>query len=192
MTDMIDGKEPEATDEFIREYAKKTEFDWFTHRCRMMNARYELPVGFSPTLEVGEPVHERLAKFKRILLKEVEEIDQIILKAEAFETGNTYQEPTGGKTRLIDKMELLTDIADLLVDLQVYEVSEMVKFGLPNKQLQDIVMDSNESKLMPDGSVLKDADGKFLKGPAYWKPEPAIRALLERRVAEVNEFNEKF
>lgn len=40
-------------------------------------------------------------------------------------------------------------------------------------------MDSNESKLGADGNPIYDANGKFLKGPNYWKPEPRIKALLE-------------
>lgn len=168
-----------------------TTFSHFEQRVRMMNYRYELPVGVGPTLDVGELASARLKKFRKILQAELDEVEQIILKAEAFETGNTYQEPEGGKTRLVDELEVLTDIADLMVDLQVYEVSEMVKFGLPLTALQDVVMDSNESKLMPDGSVMKDANGKFLKGPAYWKPEPAIRALLERRQVEFSKLDEK-
>jgi len=39
-------------------------------------------------------------------------------------------------------------------------------------------MDSNESKLGADGRPIYDANGKFLKGPNYWRPEPRIKALL--------------
>jgi predicted HAD superfamily Cof-like phosphohydrolase len=153
----------------------------FETRCVMMNQRYELPVATTPTLlALGELPSVRLAKLRRILQKELDEIEDVINKAVAFETGNTYQEPEGGKTRPMDELEVLTDIADLMVDLQVYQVSEMVKFGIPLVPIQNIVMDSNESKLDVDGRPLKDADGKFLKGPNYWKPEPAIRAYLER------------
>ena len=42
-------------------------------------------------------------------------------------------------------------------------------------------MDSNESKLGADGNPIYDGNGKFLKGPNYWKPEPKIKALLESR-----------
>ena len=41
-----------------------------------------------------------------------------------------------------------------------------------------IIMDSNASKLGADGKPIYDANGKFLKGPNYWKPEPKIRELL--------------
>lgn len=40
-------------------------------------------------------------------------------------------------------------------------------------------MDSNESKLGADGNPIYDANGKFLKGPNYWKPELRIKALLQ-------------
>ena len=39
-------------------------------------------------------------------------------------------------------------------------------------------MDSNESKLGADGNPIYDQNGKFLKGPSYWKPELKIRELL--------------
>ena len=41
------------------------------------------------------------------------------------------------------------------------------------------VMDSNESKLGADGRPIYDANGKFLKGPNYWRPEPGIKVLLQ-------------
>lgn len=43
-------------------------------------------------------------------------------------------------------------------------------------------MDSIESKLGADGKPIYDANGKFLKRPNYWKPEPDIRERLERRM----------
>lgn len=42
----------------------------------------------------------------------------------------------------------------------------------------DVIMDSNESKLGADGKPIYDENGKFLKGPNYWKPEPRIKTLL--------------
>ena len=51
----------------------------------------------------------------------------------------------------------------------------------PLEDVLDIIMDSNESKLGADGKPIYDANGKFLKGPNYWKPEPKIRALLNSR-----------
>ena len=104
-----------------------------------------------------------MAAFKDILMEEVHEIDEIIA---------AQQE---GK----DPLEVLTMLADLLGDIQVYCASEMAKFGLPLDQVLGIIMQSNFSKLGADGLPIYDERGKVMKGPGYWKPEPKIRALLE-------------
>jgi len=72
----------------------------------------------------------------------------------------------------------LVEIADLLGDIVVYCRSEALKYGIPLEGVLDIIMDSNESKLGADGLPIYNEDGKFLKGPNYWRPEPMIRALL--------------
>jgi predicted HAD superfamily Cof-like phosphohydrolase len=77
-----------------------------------------------------------------------------------------------------DKLDIAVAIADLLGDVIVYCRSEALKYGIPLEQVLDIIMDSNESKLGADGNPIYDANGKFLKGPNYWKPEPKIRELL--------------
>jgi len=69
-------------------------------------------------------------------------------------------------------------IADLLADIIVYCQSEAVRYGIPLEEVLQIVMDSNETKLGADGKSIKDSDGKFLKGPNFVPPEPAIRKLL--------------
>ena len=83
----------------------------------------------------------------------------------------------------------LTKFKATLMD-EVHEIDEIVALaqkGVPPADilvamadlLGDIIMDSNESKLGADGKPIYDANGKFLKGPGYWKPEPKIKALLE-------------
>jgi hypothetical protein len=37
----------------------------------------------------------------------------------------------------------------------------------------------NECKLDENGNPIYDSNGKFLKGPNYWKPKPKIMALLK-------------
>jgi predicted HAD superfamily Cof-like phosphohydrolase len=71
-------------------------------------------------------------------------------------------------------------IADVLGDIIVYCRSEALKYGLPLEDVLNVIMDSNESKLGADGKPIYDENGKFLKGPGYWKPEPKIRELLGR------------
>ena len=86
---------------------------------------------------------------------------------------------------LADAADIAVALADLLGDIMVYCRSEALKYGLPLEEVLDVIMDSNESKLGPDGNPIYDANGKFLKGPNYWKPEPRIKALLEARGVEV-------
>ena len=136
----------------------------FAQRIAAMNAMYKLAAHEQPTLP--DNVADRLVKFKATLLDEVHEIDEIVALA-----GN------GGTP-----LDIAVAIADLLGDIVVYCRSEALKYGLPLEEVLDIIMDSNESKLGTDGRPIYDANGKFLKGPNYWKPEPKIKALLEARI----------
>jgi predicted HAD superfamily Cof-like phosphohydrolase len=134
----------------------------FAQRIAAMNAMYKLPANDRPVLP--DDVAGRLSKFKATLMDEVHEIDDIVALA------NKGAPPA----------DVLVAIADLLGDVIVYCRSEALKYGLPLEDVLDVIMDSNESKLGADGKPIYDANGKFLKGPDYWKPEPKIKALLER------------
>lgn len=140
----------------------------FAKDIEKFNGIYKLPVNAKPTLDVGVPAAERMTAFKDILIEEVHEIDEIIAAQQA------------GK----DPLEVLTMLADLLGDIQVYCASEMAKFGLPLDQILAVIMQSNFSKLGADGLPIYDERGKVMKGPNYWKPEPKIRELLERLQSE--------
>ncbi|WDZ95767.1 pyrophosphatase [Herbaspirillum sp. WKF16] len=133
----------------------------FAERIAFMNSMYGLPSNSSPT--VPENVQDRLKKFKATLLDEVNEIDDIVKLADDGAS----------------KDDIVVAIADLLGDVIVYCRSEALKYGIPLEQVLDVIMDSNESKLGADGKPIYDENGKFLKGPNYWKPEPKIRELLE-------------
>lgn len=133
----------------------------FTARITEMNTMYKLPVNHLPTLPID--VADRLVKFKRTLAEEVDEIDDLVFIADL---ASAPQEA------------VLTGIADLLGDVVVYCFSEALKYGIPLEEVLQVIMDSNESKLGADGKPIYNSDGKFLKGPNYWKPEPKIRQLL--------------
>src|SRR4051812_11348064 len=133
----------------------------FAQRIAAMNAMYKLPAHPRPTLP--EDVPGRLVKFKATLQDEVHEIDDIVALAQ------------NGAAPI----DVAVAIADVLGDIIVYCRSEALKYGIPLEDVLDIIMDSNESKLDANGHPIYDANGKFLKGPNYWKPEPKIRALLE-------------
>lgn len=134
----------------------------FSQDIEKFNGIYKLPVNATPTLDVGVPAAERLKAFKSILNEEVDEIDEIL---DAVEQGAPL-------------LEVLTALADLLGDIQVYCASEMAKFGLPLDEVLAIIMQSNFSKLGADGNPIYDERGKVQKGPDYWKPEPKIKEML--------------
>ncbi len=135
----------------------------FSEDIKKFNGIYKLPVSAMPTLDVGVPAADRMAAFKDILMEEVHEMDEIIA---AQRSG-------------ADALEVLTMLADLLGDIQVYCASEMAKFGLPLDQVLSIIMQSNFSKLGADGLPIYDERGKVMKGPNYWKPEPKLHAMLK-------------
>ena len=139
----------------------------FAQRIAAMNAMYKLPASDTPLLPAA--VADRLVKFKATLLDEVHEIDEIVKLSE-----------DGGSA-----IDVAVALADVLGDIMVYCRSEALKYGLPLEAVLDIIMDSNESKLGADGQPIYDANGKFLKGPGYWQPEPKIKALLEARGIQV-------
>lgn len=122
------------------------------------NAMYRLPRPERP-----EPFSDqRLLFFKDILLEEVAEVDEIF--------------------SLTDPRARLVALADWLGDLIVYCSTEGRRHGLPMAEILAIIMDSNFSKLGPDGQPMYDARGKVVKGPHYWGPEPKIDRLLEEAV----------
>ena len=136
----------------------------FPERIAAMNAMYKLPAHDGPTLPAD--LADRLVKFKATLLDEVHEIDEISALARNGDA----------------PIDIAVAIADVLGDIIVYCRSEALKYGLPLEEVLDVIMDSNESKLGADGKPIYDANGKFLKGPNYWRPEPRIKALLEARM----------
>lgn len=127
------------------------------------NTMYRLPLPARPTLEVGQDATERLTHFKKILGEELAEVDAVLEKLRAGAS----------------ELDVLTELADWLGDIQVYCASEMARFGLPQEAILSTIMQSNFSKLGADGEPIYDGRGKVQKGPEYWRPEPKIRQLLE-------------
>ena len=138
----------------------------FALRIAAMNAMYKLSAHDRPSLPAD--VADRLVKFKATLLDEVHEIDEIVELSK-----------NGGAA-----IDVAVAIADLLGDIMVYCRSEALKYGLPLEEVLDVIMDSNESKLGADGRPIYDANGKFLKGPNYWRPESKLKELLKARMKD--------
>jgi hypothetical protein len=128
----------------------------FLGRIEKFNAMYKMPT--VNTLNYAD-VSERLTNFEKILREECEEMKDVTA---------------------ISRMDVLTNLSDLLGDIIVYCASEAKRWNIPIAEVLDIIMDSNDSKLDENGNPIYDERGKVMKGPNYWKPEPKIRELLER------------
>jgi predicted HAD superfamily Cof-like phosphohydrolase len=158
----------------------------FEGKILYFNGMYKLPVAKFPSTGLvandvkaknpniksdKQAIIKRLDDFKVILYKELEEVEAIVAKLSGTE-GNC------------EEIDVLTELADWLGDIQVYCASEMAKFGLPNEEVLSIIMSSNFSKLGPNGEPIYDDNGKVMKGPGYWKPEPQIKQLLKEKIEE--------
>lgn len=183
----------------VRELFLDRDHESFVRSIERMNQMYRLQVSTIPTLtfidnkadgsQHAVSAAKRLQGFKKTLLDEIDELDPIIELASKLEVAQA--DPTGspivikefnGATMFADDREIaiacLTSVADVLADAVVFCVSEMRKFGLPPAAIMAIVMESNKSKLQPDGSAKYDDNGKFLKGPNYFPPEPKLKELI--------------
>jgi len=140
----------------------------FYGTIKEFNALYKLPVNEKPTF-LGI---ERLENFKKVLLEEVNEVDEIITKYK--ELGNNVPEEI--------RVQILTELSDWLADMVVYIASEATKHGIDLDETLKIIMQSNFSKLGEDGKPIYDERGKVLKGPNYWKPEPKISDFLREKL----------
>ena len=148
-----------------------------------MNKMYDLPVNKAPARDMD--FAKQLQNFKKILTDEIAEIDDIILNPE--HAADIQAKMAAGN---IDEVVLDAHVAlaDLLADIVVYCFSESLKHGIYLPAILHNVMTSNFSKLGEDGKPIKDATGKFLKGPNYIPPEEAIKDLLPKLWAVDTEF----
>ena len=144
-----------------------------------MNRMYDLPVNKAPAKDMD--FAKQLQNFKQILTDEIAEIDDIILNPE--HAADIQTKMAAGN---IDEVVLDAHVAlaDLLADIVVYCFSESLKHGIYLPAILHNVMTSNFSKLGEDGKPIKDANGKFLKGPGYTPPEEAIKNLLPKLWAD--------
>lgn len=147
----------------------------FIERIQEFNKMYGAPVPDKPVW--GWALQDRLRQFEQMITKEVSEVDIIREKDKRARDYVAHADPDTEEAIL----NAMTDLADWLVDIVVYCLSECARHGIPAEEVFDIVMDSNASKLDADGKPIV-VDGKIMKGPNYWKPEPKIRELLKERM----------
>jgi len=127
--------------------------EFYAQVCKF-NEMYKLPCPSVPTA----PTNQEIEAFKSIIMEEVHEADDILA--------------------ITDHVDRLVAMSDWLGDLIVYCHTMAARIGLPTKEILDIIMQSNFSKLGADGEPIYDERGKVEKGPGYWKPEPRIKQLL--------------
>lgn len=144
-----------------------------------MNRMYELPLNKVPAKDMD--FAKQLQNFKEILTDEITEIDDIILNPE-HAADIQAKMATGNIDEVV--LDAHVALADLLADIVVYCFSEALKHGIYLPAILHNVMTSNFSKLGEDGKPIKDANGKFLKGPDYIPPEEAIKDLLPKLWAD--------
>lgn len=153
-----------------------------------MNAMYKLPIAATPS--IFKEIEWQREKFPEqmysnamasAIIKRMQDFFQApksILADELKEHEELINILSDGPLTSKDEVDFLVGLADLLGDIQVYCASEMARFGIPNQEVLEIIMSSNESKLDENGQPIYNEQGKFMKGPNYWKPEPKIREFI--------------
>lgn len=149
----------------------------FVRRIERMNLLFQIG---APTQLTNLGLH-RLQQFKMVISDEVSEgcdlIQQIMVR-------NAHNGSSLSDVGSLDADQQLTEdemvaFADWLGDLVVYVFSEAARWGIDLLAVLKVIMDSQDSKLGPDGKPIHDpVTNKFLKGPNYVAPEAAIKALL--------------
>ncbi len=136
---------------------EQSDMSVFLRRIRRMNEVMQVGFNDSPT----DLTVSRLEAFYRIISEEVDEAKGMINGA-----------------LVNDNNVNLVDLSDWLGDIIVFCASEAGRWGIPILQVLKLIMDSQDSKLDENGKPIHK-DGKFMKGPNYQPPEPAIEKLLK-------------
>lgn len=125
---------------------------------REFNRVMDLPIGEKPSLiEVN-----RWMLHRNMLIEEVEEYDEACRKRD------------------------LVGIADSLGDILYVLVGAVAEHGMINciEEILDEIQRSNMSKVGPDGTVIKDENGKVRKPENYFKPN--LKRIIENHLAKFN------
>jgi hypothetical protein len=174
----------------------------FMFQVYKQNKMYDLPINSTPSLDnLGESPVQRMTGFMKTLQKEMDEGKEILALLEMREAhipaeGNSIVDflATRGITGMrgtnlaqtvilanhngdLDN-QILVMIADWLGDMNVYNRSEALKYGIPLESVLACIMGSNFTKLGADGMPIKDENGKVQKGPNFQPPEAAIYATM--------------
>lgn len=167
------------------------DMDLYLSRICWMNNTFQLENNALPT-NLGVV---RLLKFYKTLIDEVAELVECIndkkfvehiLANDPFLTESDDPEYIDNLVRdyqdnnLIILSVNMVALADTLVDINVYDTSEFMRWGIPIEECLHAVMESQVTKLDTNGLPIKSPDNaKFIKGPYYQPPEPEIQEILD-------------
>lgn len=149
-----------------RDFMRNAPLENFFARIKKMNRVMQIGVADNPT-NLGRG---RLEEWRDVLLDEMDELDDVIALME-----------------LGREKDALVALADFIGDNIVYHTSEACRWGIPIVDVLDLIMDSQDSKLVNGQPVPGEMPGKFGKGPDYQPPEPAIKKLLFGDEEECND-----
>lgn len=126
----------------------------------------DIPMRMNIFLEEAKEVEEAYIKFQFL-----DEIEEVLVESNVPED---YYDRIMTRLRRRVNVEFL----DGLVDTQVVLDGLAQGTGMPVNEAFDAVYESNMSKLNPDGTVLRRADGKTLKGENYFSPTDKLNEIL--------------
>lgn len=134
---------------------------------------YEQPIGVTPRDLTEEQVRRRIALVGEEFVEWLDALgaDRVMI----FQLHVCVDHMT---TMPLRPMRL-GDVVDGCEDLKVVVEGTLVEAGVDSGPMTAEVHRSNMSKLGPDGKPIKNALGKFLKGPNYSPPD--IATELERQ-----------
>lgn len=155
----------------------------FQQDCVLMNMMYQVNPE-KPGMTV--PTSSELNGFRCTLVDEVSEVDEIVNRCQDYEECDK----TSPEAEEL-KVEIIVAFVDWIVDIQVFCMSQCLRYGINPVPAMQVVMDSNFTKLGADGKPIFDENKKFLKGPNYKKPEPAIREMIVDALKRAEEMNRK-
>lgn len=141
-----------------------------------MNKMFDLPV--NPSILPDKDLVTKLYQLHNTLTDEVNELLDI---TEVLDKPLSRMTTDGDFSYPPVTIDHYVALADLLGDMIVYCASEANKHGIYLPEVLQAIMESQRSKLGANGEVIKDENGKFLKGENYQPPEPMIKKLLQAR-----------
>ena len=72
----------------------------------------------------------------------------------------------------------IVEVADAISDLLYVVLGTAISYGIPIDKVFEEVHRSNLSKLDANGKPIRREDGKILKGPNFFEPQPGIIRIL--------------